>query len=104
MLNAIKKMSELQSSSVIIAVDNKPQGILTYVLSFLNECKFALSYTLLLLCCMFSSFFDVFTRSKDILMRVIIQNLPPESTTVDKVNQFVVLDFILSHHVKPFTI
>lgn len=31
-LNATKKMVELRSGSVIIAVDNKPQGILTYVL------------------------------------------------------------------------
>lgn len=29
-------------------------------------------------------------------MRVIIQNLPPETTIVDKVNQSVGLDFILS--------
>ncbi|KAL6616630.1 hypothetical protein ACP70R_038900 [Stipagrostis hirtigluma subsp. patula] len=51
-LTASKKMLELKVSSAVVAIENKPGGILT---------------------------------SKDILMRVIAQNLPPESTTVEKV-------------------
>ncbi|KAK3162873.1 hypothetical protein QOZ80_1BG0094820 [Eleusine coracana subsp. coracana] len=51
-LTASKKMLELKVSSAVVAIQNKPGGILT---------------------------------SKDILMRVIAQNLPPESTTVEKV-------------------
>uniref|UniRef100_A0A0A9E3G9 CBS domain-containing protein n=1 Tax=Arundo donax TaxID=35708 RepID=A0A0A9E3G9_ARUDO len=45
-------MLELKVSSAVVAIENKPGGILT---------------------------------SRDILMRVIAQNLPPESTTVEKV-------------------
>ncbi|PUZ53228.1 hypothetical protein GQ55_5G036600 [Panicum hallii var. hallii] len=51
-LTASKKMLELKVSSAVVAIENKPGGILT---------------------------------SRDILMRVIAQNLPPESTTVEKV-------------------
>ncbi|VAH83825.1 CBS domain-containing protein CBSCBSPB1-like [Triticum dicoccoides] len=51
-LTASKKMLELKVSSAVVAIENKPGGILT---------------------------------SRDILMRVIAQNLPPESTTVGKV-------------------
>lgn len=51
-LTASKKMLELKVSSAVVAIENKPGGILT---------------------------------SKDILMRVIAQNLSPESTTVEKV-------------------
>ncbi|GMQ09674.1 hypothetical protein CsSME_00052959 [Camellia sinensis var. sinensis] len=51
-LMATKKMVEYRMSSAVVAVENKPRGILT---------------------------------SKDILMRVIAQNLPPESTPVEKV-------------------
>nr|CAB3475277.1 unnamed protein product [Digitaria exilis] len=51
-LTASKKMLELKLSSAVVAIENKPGGILT---------------------------------SRDILMRVIAQNLPPESTTVEKV-------------------
>ncbi|KAF0925526.1 hypothetical protein E2562_016713 [Oryza meyeriana var. granulata] len=51
-LTASKKMLELKVSSAVVAIENKPGGILT---------------------------------SRDILMRVVAQNLPPESTTVEKV-------------------
>uniref|UniRef100_A0ACD5XG07 Uncharacterized protein n=1 Tax=Avena sativa TaxID=4498 RepID=A0ACD5XG07_AVESA len=51
-LTASKKMLELKVSSAVVAIEDKPGGILT---------------------------------SRDILMRVIAQNLPPESTTVEKV-------------------
>lgn len=51
-LGAAKKMLESRLSCAIVAVENKPKGILT---------------------------------SKDILMRVIAQNLPPDSTLVEKV-------------------
>ncbi|KAH0706316.1 hypothetical protein KY285_012272 [Solanum tuberosum] len=51
-LDAAKKMFESQTSSAIVAVDKKPQGILT---------------------------------SKDILMRVIAQDLSPESILVERV-------------------
>ncbi|XP_055828412.1 CBS domain-containing protein CBSCBSPB5-like isoform X1 [Solanum dulcamara] len=51
-LDAAKKMLESQTSSAIVAVDKKPQGILT---------------------------------SKDILMRVIAQDLSPESIIVERV-------------------
>ncbi|KAG9445917.1 hypothetical protein H6P81_012045 [Aristolochia fimbriata] len=51
-LSAAKKMHEVRLSSAVIAVENKPKGILT---------------------------------SRDILMRVIGQNLPPDSTPVEKV-------------------
>ncbi|KAM0831767.1 hypothetical protein ACQ4PT_065306 [Festuca glaucescens] len=51
-LTASKKMLELKVSCAVVAIENKPGGILT---------------------------------SRDILMRVIAQNLPPESTTVEKV-------------------
>ncbi|GJM92031.1 hypothetical protein PR202_ga08458 [Eleusine coracana subsp. coracana] len=51
-LTASKKMLELKVSSAVVAIENKPGGILT---------------------------------SKDILMRVIAQNHPPESTTVEKI-------------------
>ncbi|KAL6494952.1 CBS domain-containing protein cbscbspb1 [Orobanche gracilis] len=51
-LAAAKKILELQTSSAVVTVDNKPRGILT---------------------------------SKDMLMRVIAHDLPPESTLVEKV-------------------
>ncbi|CBI15683.3 CBS domain-containing protein CBSCBSPB5 isoform X2 [Vitis riparia] len=51
-LTAAKKMLELKLSCAVVAVENRPKGILT---------------------------------SKDILMRVIAQNLHPESTPVEKV-------------------
>ncbi|KAL5227267.1 hypothetical protein ABZP36_015532 [Zizania latifolia] len=51
-LTASKKMLELKVSSAVVAIENKPGGILT---------------------------------SRDILMRVVAQNLSPESTTVEKV-------------------
>ncbi|KAF9619301.1 hypothetical protein IFM89_006488 [Coptis chinensis] len=51
-LTTAKKMLEYRTSSAVVTVENKPQGILT---------------------------------SKDILMRVIAQNLTPESTLVEKV-------------------
>lgn len=51
-LVAAKKMLEVEASSAIVTVENKPRGILT---------------------------------SKDMLMRVIAQDLPPESTLVEKV-------------------
>ncbi|KAL6552437.1 CBS domain-containing protein cbscbspb1 [Orobanche hederae] len=51
-LSAAKKILELQTSSAVVTVDNKPRGILT---------------------------------SKDMLMRVIAHDLPPESTLVEKV-------------------
>lgn len=51
-LTASKKMLDLKVSCAVVAIENKPGGILT---------------------------------SRDILMRVIAQNLPPESTTVEKV-------------------
>ncbi|KAL8474571.1 hypothetical protein ACS0TY_031142 [Phlomoides rotata] len=51
-LVAAKKMHDLQTSSAVVTVDNKPRGILT---------------------------------SKDMLLRVIAHNLPPESTLVEKV-------------------
>ncbi|KAJ9676607.1 hypothetical protein PVL29_021895 [Vitis rotundifolia] len=51
-LTAAKKMLELKLSCAVVAVENRPKGILT---------------------------------SKDILMRVIAQNLHPESTLVEKV-------------------
>ncbi|KAH6797175.1 CBS/octicosapeptide/phox/Bemp1 domain protein [Perilla frutescens var. hirtella] len=51
-LVAAKKMLEVQASSAIVTVENKPRGILT---------------------------------SKDMLMRVIAQDLPPGSTLVEKV-------------------
>ncbi|CAI9767375.1 unnamed protein product [Fraxinus pennsylvanica] len=51
-LVAAKKMLEFRTSSAVVTVENKPQGILT---------------------------------SKDMLMRVITQDLPPESTLVEQV-------------------
>ncbi|KAG6412375.1 hypothetical protein SASPL_125052 [Salvia splendens] len=51
-LEATKKMLEVQASSAIVILENKPRGILT---------------------------------SKDMLMRVIAQDLPPGSTLVEKV-------------------
>ncbi|KAI3463612.1 hypothetical protein Pfo_020275 [Paulownia fortunei] len=51
-LVAAKKILELQTSSAVVTVENKPRGILT---------------------------------SKDMLMRVIAHDLPPESTLVEKV-------------------
>jgi hypothetical protein len=45
-------------------------------------------------------------RSKDILMRVIVQNLPPESTTVEKVtpnrNYFVSLSNCIGSPISSF--
>lgn len=51
-LTATKKMLEFHLNSIVVAIDDKPRGILT---------------------------------SRDILMRVVIQNHPPESTSIEKV-------------------
>ncbi|CAK7354656.1 unnamed protein product [Dovyalis caffra] len=59
---AAKKMRELRVNSVIVVTGNKIQGILTY----------------------FSYLPDI-AVSKDILMRVVAQNLSPELTLVEKV-------------------
>ncbi|MBA0712271.1 hypothetical protein Golax_011383 [Gossypium laxum] len=71
---AAKKMRDLRVNSVVTVTGNKIQGILTSVLSHLTY--IVISY----------GFFNAMNcSSKDILMRVVAQNLSPELTPVEKV-------------------
>ena len=83
-LTATKKMLELKLSATVIAVDKKPRGILTYVVLFVRIYSSNREYHPLLFC-LSDKFVFINSSSRDILMRVIAQNLSPESTPVEKV-------------------
>jgi hypothetical protein len=94
-LTASKKMLELKVSSAVVAIENKPGGILTWVpfLSLITGTTISRPDSNYKPC------FDLYDRSRDILMRVIAQNLPPESTTVEKASLFTITFVSLCNHI-----
>ncbi|KAL8159356.1 hypothetical protein V2J09_000893 [Rumex salicifolius] len=82
-LVAAKKFNEFKLSCAAVTVENKPRGILTIYKIFLLKETARCSTTKLVLILVLG-FSKTFCYYVDILMRVIITDLPPESTLVEK--------------------